>query len=393
MIRTAGAKRPMLVALVLALAVPAMPVLAQGNAATTAEARLRKLEAEMSAIQRQVFPGGDGKYFPPTVAPARTGETVPGTPAASPVTDLLVRMDALEAQLARLTAQGEENANKLSQLEARVGAQTTAAPANPALASAALVGPPAAPAVAVSAAVAPAPATPAPAVAQTGATTSSNLAAMTGGASASRPATSVAAPAAAVAAPAAGAVAAAPAAKPALAPAAKPAATPAKPAAATPVAAKPVVAKPAAPSPARVAAVKAIEKPQTADAGDDDYSYGYRLWDAKFYPEAQQQLKLFLQKYPRHTRLSYARNLLGRAYLDEGNPREAASWFLQNYQAGKAGDRAPDSLLWLAESMRQLKDTNRACVALAQFVDDYPREAAGRLKGQYDDTRGKVKCN
>lgn len=384
MIRTAGAKRPMLVALVLALAVPAMPVLAQGNAATTAEARLRKLEAEMSAIQRQVFPGGDGKYFPPTVAPARTGETVPGTPAASPVTDLLVRMDALEAQLARLTAQGEENANKLSQLEARVGAQANAAPANPAQASAALVGPPAAPAVAVPAAVAPAPAVPAPAAAQTGATTSSNLAVMTGGASAS----SAVAPAAAVVAPVAGAVVTVPAAKSALAPAAKPAATPAKPAAA-----KPVVAKPAAPSPARVAAVKAIEKPQTADAGDDDYSYGYRLWDAKFYPEAQQQLKLFLQKYPRHTRLSYARNLLGRAYLDEGNPREAASWFLQNYQAGKAGDRAPDSLLWLAESMRQLKDTNRACVALAQFVDDYPREAAGRLKGQYDDTRGKVKCN
>ena len=169
-----------------------------------------------------------------------------------------------------------------------------------------------------------------------------------------------------------------------------------KPATAQPATTKPAAtapAKPAAASADRVAAVKAVEKPVTADAGDDDYSYGFRLWEAKFYPEAQQQLKLYLQKYPRHGRVSFARNLLGRAYLDEGNPREAASWFLQNYQAGKTGERAPDSLLFLAEAMHRLKDTNRACVALAQFVDDYPREAAGRLKGQYDATRAKVKCS
>jgi TolA-binding protein len=46
--------------------------------------------------------------------------------------------------------------------------------------------------------------------------------------------------------------------------------------------------------------------------------------------------------------VSYARNLLGRAYLDDGKPREAAPWFLQNYQADKKGARASDSLLYLA---------------------------------------------
>ena len=104
-------------------------------------------------------------------------------------------------------------------------------------------------------------------------------------------------------------------------------------------------------------------------------------------------MKLFLQKYPRHPRVSYARNLLGNAYLDEGNAREAASWFLQNYQAAKAGARAPDSLLGLADAMRQMKDSSRACIALAQFADDYPAETAGRLKVQYDAVRKGVKCN
>lgn len=147
------------------------------------------------------------------------------------------------------------------------------------------------------------------------------------------------------------------------------------------------------PSAQRLAAVRAILKPQTQDPGDDEYSYGFRLWEAKFYPEAQQQLKLMIDKYPRHSKISFARNLLGRAYLDDGKPRDAATWFLQNYNANKAGERAPDSLLYLAESMRQLRDTNRSCIALTEFASSFPREAAGRLKSQYDATRGGVKCN
>lgn len=309
-------KSAVLASIALVLAAPALAQSTDG----AAETRLRALEAEVRALQRTVFPGGDGKYFPPQVQPGQAGTPVAGTPAATPLSDVLVRMDAVEAQLARLTAQGEENANRITKLEAQLGA------AKAADGSAA--------------------ATAAPASTATGATTNSNLSAMTSGASAPKPAASV------------------------------PAAT----------------AKPTSPTAQRLAAVKAVQKPATADAGDDEYSYGFRLWEAKFYPEAQQQLKLFLQKYPKHARVSYARNLLGRAYLDEGNPREAASWFLQNYQAKAPRDRAPDSLLMLAESMRQLKDTNRACVALTQFGQEFPGEAAGRLKGQYDSTRGGLKC-
>ncbi|MBS0481384.1 MAG: tetratricopeptide repeat protein [Proteobacteria bacterium] len=322
MIRSLRGARPVLITLALSLAAPAF---AQ-SADTGTDVRLRALEAEVKALQRQVFPGGDAKYFPPQVSTAQGVTPATGTPATTPVSDLLARMDAVEAQMARLTAQGEENSNRLSKLEARFAASAAE--------------------------------TTTPAAANNGATTSSNLSAMTSGAS-TKPVTT-----------------------------ATPAALAPKPATTTPAAAKPTSA-----SAQRLAAVRAIEKPDTSDKGDDEYSYGFRLWDAKFYPEAEQQLKLFMQKYPKHARMSFARNLLGRAYFDEGNPREAASWFLQNYQADKRGDRAPDSLLMLAEAMRQLKDSNRACVALTQFAEDYPQEAAGRLKTQYDATRGGVKCN
>lgn len=120
---------------------------------------------------------------------------------------------------------------------------------------------------------------------------------------------------------------------------------------------------------------------------------GFRLWQEKFFPEAQQQLRLFVDKYPSHWRTTYARNLLGRAYLDDGKPRDAAPWFLQNYQTDSAGERAPDSLLFLAEAMIAMQDTNRACIALAEFGDTYPALASGRLKAQYDRTRASVTCS
>ena len=85
--------------------------------------------------------------------------------------------------------------------------------------------------------------------------------------------------------------------------------------------------------------------------------------------------------------------MLGRAYLDDNKPREAADWFLANYQANRKGDRDPDSLLYLVQSLVMLKDTSRACIALAEFTDTYKTEAAGRLKGQYDGARATVSCN
>lgn len=306
--------------------VAVMPAHAEDS--TVQEIRLRKIEAEVRALQRQVFPGGDGKMFPQdNGAPVSAAAPQIGTPATTPVTDLLTRMDALEAQNARLTAQVEELSNH--QRSAPVPASSL--PASPV---------------------------------QTPVSTPANT-------------------------PAEVAV-----------PEAAPAPTnlvdaPAQPAAVKPAVIKSPVTKPMTTKPTaqRVAGVKAIVKPQTADAGEDEYTYGYKLWEAKFYPEAEQQLKLYLDQYPKHKRISFARNLLGRAYLDEGKPRDAAPWFLQNYQANKKGERAGDSLLLLAEAMVQMKDTNRACIALAEFADGYHIDAAGRLKGQYDQTRSQVKCN
>lgn len=305
-LRTAG-----LGGAIVALLATSVPAIAQEE---SADMRIRRLEAEVRALQRKVFPGGDGRFFEPEISAQPNTANTLVTPSTTAVTDILARLDALEAQIQRQTAQVEENSNTLRILTERVAILET----------------PPAEVVAVS--------PPEPALTPPSSAVSSNVERMA-------------------------------------------ATSPAKP------------ATTAGPSSERLAAVQAIAKPQTDDAGDDEYSYGFRLWDAKFYPEAQQQLTMMVEKYPTHSRISYARNLLGRAYLDDGKAKEAAPWFLKNYQADKNGARAGDSLLFLAEAMLALKDTKRACIALAEFSETYPALATGRLQSQYDADRAKVKCN
>jgi len=146
------------------------------------------------------------------------------------------------------------------------------------------------------------------------------------------------------------------------------------------------------PGSARLAKAAAVAKPDTGNPGDDEYSYGFRLWEAGLLPEAQQQLKLYVDKYPNDPKISYGRNLLGRAYLQDKQPGVAASYFLQNYQKDPSGARAPDSLLFLADSMLALKDNARACRALAEFSDKYPEFATGRLQNAYDKDRTQAAC-
>lgn len=309
-------------------------------AAAQDDARLRKIESEVRALQRAVFPGGEGRFFTPEVLTPGAQpqpQAQVGTPSTTALVDVLARLDTLETQVAQITARTEENGNAIAMLQQELAAMKAAQ--QPVTAS---TGP-----------IATAPVAVAP-------TTVQPSGIVTPPAS-TRPAATTPAPAAST-----------------------------RPATATPANTAP---RPAAPSADRLAKVQAVLKPATADAGDDEYTYGFRLWEAKLYPEAQQQLALFLQKYPSHARVSFGRNLLGRAYLDDGKPREAATYFFQNYQANKQGDRAPDSLLFLAETMITLNDTNRACIALAEFGDTYPALATGRLKDQYDRSRGKVRCN
>ena len=94
----------------------AVPALAQDT--RQVERRVDKLESEMRAVQRKVFPGGDKRYFEPEFQPTDQAPAAPaGVPATSPIADLTSRVDGLERQLQSLTGQVEQANYKVRQME------------------------------------------------------------------------------------------------------------------------------------------------------------------------------------------------------------------------------------------------------------------------------------
>lgn len=275
------------------------PVAAQDSSVT---GRVTKLEKEMKAVQRKVFPGGSAQFAEPDISAPVAPPSMIGDPASNPVSDLNERVNALESQVRELTGQSEQNAFKLRQIEeaqgrldARLKAIETPAVQPPAIVAEAQPSGDAAP-------------------------------------------------------------------------------------------------RPSALTDARKAELAAIQKPKTADAADDSYTYGYRLWNAKFYPEAQTQLRQTVDKYPKFKKISSARYWLGRALLDDGKPAAAAKELAANYDLSPQGERAADSVYYLGVALTRYGSRDGACKAFATFNDVYGATATPALKASVAKGRTDAKC-
>lgn len=291
---------------------------ASAQSAAPIDTRVSKLEKEMRAVQRKVFPGGDSRFFEPEISAPAAAAPVAGVPATSPVADLTARVGALESELQRLTGQIEQNSFKMRQLEEGL--------------------------------------------AKLKGDTEFRLGQIENGPNAAISATK---PATLSTASAASSVAATP-----------------------PTVTAPATTKPAVAAPAPTAA----PAPAAADPGEDAYLAGYKLWTEKKYSEAEAVLKEVVTKYPKHKRASYAQNLLGRAYLDEGKPALAAEAFYANYQKMPRGERAPDSLYYLGQALVQLKKPADACRVYGELMDVYGATMAASLKDKVTKGRADAKC-
>ncbi|MGN6269339.1 MAG: tetratricopeptide repeat protein [Sphingomonas sp.] len=303
--------RTFLVAAIAAFGVAgsAAPALAQSSQLT---ARVDRLESEMNAVQRKVFPSGAGQnYIQPQITPGQAPQDQGyGVPASSPLTDLSARVGSLEQQMSSMTNTLEETQHRLQVLEDGFANYKR--------------------------------------------TTDQRLAALEGnGAGATAPG-GVGGPAIANPPPLTGAA--------------------------------------AAPAGAAAAGATGIEKPSTGDAEEDAYIYGYRLWAAKQYPAAEAALKAVVDKYPDTRRWSYAQNLLGRSYLDDGKPSLASIAFYDNYKKMPDGERAPDSLYFLAQALMQLKKPADACKVYSELSDVYGAKISAGMKADIARGRSAAQC-
>ena len=279
------------------------------------EGRVGRLESEMRAVQRRVFPSGV-PVEPQITAPAAPVET-PGTPAGGALTDLTARVSALESSVRSVTGEVEQASYRVRQLETAFEAYKQA--------------------------------------------TDGRLKALE-----DRSAGIAAAPDVAVA----------PVGDTASAPTGRGTARP-----------------PVAPRPEPSATALSVDRPNTGDPAEDGYTYGFRLWEAKAYPEAERELKAVADKYPKHRRASFAQNLLGRSYLDEGKPSLASLAFYDSYKKWPDGERAPDSLYYLAQALVKLKKpSSDVCKVYTELTDVYGGKIGAGMKADVARGRAQSKC-
>lgn len=321
-----------------------MPALAQD--VVQVERRVDRLENEMRAVQRKVFPGGDKRYFEPEFQPTEQAATPPaGVPATTPIADLTARVDSLERQLQTLTGQVEQANYKVRQME--------------------------------------------DAFAKFRADAEFRLTQIEGGG-----------PAPAAAVPADTSAAAKPATKPATPPkqvagAAKPATDAAKPAVAASTTPKPATPAVTAAKPATdTAASAATATPKPTDAVEAAYQAAYLNYSSQRYAEAEKALSDFVTKNPRHRRASHAQYWLGRTYMAQKLPAQAAKTFLDNYRNLPKGERAPDSLYWLGQSLMAMSppQPTKACEVYDELNAAYGDKLSTSLKDQVTKARTTAKC-
>jgi TolA-binding protein len=310
------------------LACAALPALA-ADPAPTLDQRVDRVERQLKAVQRKVFPGGDAAFQQAEIAAPDVHVTA-GTPASTPLNELTARLDALERSVAQLTGQVEQDEHRLDLLSQQSAQdrqefalrlktlETAAAPA------------------------------PAPTVDAVGE---------------------------------------------------EPAALP-PPRSTAPVKGKPLTVPAKGPAALTTKSVPTMADDTTGDAtapvsgdpAEDAYMAGYKLWAQKKYPQAEAALAAVVKKYPKHKRASYAQNLLGRAFLDDGQPARAAEAFALNYQTNARGERAPESLYYLGQSLVALKKPADACRVYDELTAAYGDKVGASLKAKVAAGRADAKC-
>jgi TolA-binding protein len=129
-----------------------------------------------------------------------------------------------------------------------------------------------------------------------------------------------------------------------------------------------------------------------SDPGEDAYSQGFHEWEAGQYDQAISTLKAFVAAYPKHRRVSYANNLIGRAQLDKGDARAAAMTLLANYRGNPGGERAPDSLYYLGQALTKLGQPTQACKAYSELDAVYGAKIRPDLKKLETDAKTQLNC-
>ncbi|WP_416907551.1 MAG: tetratricopeptide repeat protein [Polymorphobacter sp.] len=335
------------------------PVFAQDAVVVTREdvqrtdQRLKKLEGEMRAVQRKVFPGASAGAMvaPEIVPPGADGTAAVAGGASNPLVDLTRRVGEMERQLRTLTGQVEANGFKLKQLE--------------------------------------------DAMTRTRGDVEFRLTRLEGGA----PEGGETGPASGPDLGAAGAIVA-------------PEAPAASASVLSPPEASPPVAAPVAPAPgarpgtvvpavgtaAVAAAVPPEPEPEPGPAvakgasAADDWQAAYTFALNKDWVQAGAHMAAFTVNWPNSFRMAQAWYWLGRSHAERDQHAEAADAYLKVYNNYPKAGRAPDALIGLAGALIGIGNPAQACRVLDELKSVYPDKMGATRSADAKALAAKAKC-
>jgi TolA-binding protein len=131
--------------------------------------------------------------------------------------------------------------------------------------------------------------------------------------------------------------------------------------------------------------------PTVPASAEEAYNAGFRLWGQHLFTQAQAALEAASARYPTGRWASWTRNLLGRAYLDDGKPATAARILLANYTDNPRGERAADSLFYLGQALTQLNRRTEACRVYDELARVYP-DVREQISSQVPQARRAARC-
>jgi tol-pal system protein YbgF len=155
----------------------------------------------------------------------------------------------------------------------------------------------------------------------------------------------------------------------------------------------PNVGQDVAPPPGRIPGAPGTEvatlPPSQTPRDAFDLAYGYVLH--KDYALAAQTFQDFLKKYPSDALAAEAQFWLGESFFQSKNYQPAAEAFVTMTKKYPTSPKQPDTLLRLGESLAALQQKDLACVTLAEVGKKYPH-AAANVKAAIEREQKRVHC-
>ncbi|MEQ8166232.1 MAG: tol-pal system protein YbgF [Alphaproteobacteria bacterium] len=126
-------------------------------------------------------------------------------------------------------------------------------------------------------------------------------------------------------------------------------------------------------------------------SAEEQYNHAFSLVIQADYEAAEKALAAFLAAHGTHDLASNAAYWRAETFYVRKNFAEAAVRFAESYKQYPDGTKAPDSLLKLGMSLASLEKTEEACKSFAELARRYP-EAPARIQQHASRERARLGC-